>query len=268
MKMKKYLQIFRVSFAQEFAYRFNFIMWRVRNVMQIILVYFLWSSVFADPSRQVFGYDRQKILTYIFGILVLRAIVLSARVVDMAGEIANGEITNYLLKPVSYFKYWGARDAASKVLNLGFAAVELVALYFIFRPEIFIQTNILIWLVTLVNVGLAVILFFCLLFLVNLVTFWLPENGWAAQFLFIGIISEFLSGGAFPLDIFPLAFQKILYGLPFPYLLFFPLQVYLGKVTGLALFKGLAIAGAWILILLMIIKAVWQKGVKNYVGIS
>lgn len=262
--MNKYWQIFKISFAREFAYRLNFIMWRVRNVMQLVLVYFLWSSVFADPDREVFGYDREKILTYVFGILVLRAIVLSARVVDMAGEIANGEITNYLLKPVSYFKYWASRDLASKVLNLGFAAVEIIILYFVFRPQIFIQTDLLVLTATLVSIGFAAVLFFCLLFLVNMVSFWLPENGWAAQFLFIAIIAEFLSGGVFPLDIFPAVFQKILYSLPFPYLLFFPLQVYLGKIGGLNLIWGLTTGAAWILVLLTLVKTVWARGIKNY----
>jgi ABC-2 type transport system permease protein len=231
--MKKYLSVFRISFAQEFAYRLNFIMWRIRNVLQIILVYFLWSSVFEDPTRQVFGYDREKILTYVFGILILRAIVLSARAVDVAGEIANGEITNLLLKPINYFRYWASRDAASKFLNLSFAALEISILYFVFKPQLFLQTDFLVLMAFILAVILAVILFFCLLFLVNMFTFWLPENGWAAQFLFIGIITEFFSGGVFPIDILPGIIQKILYILPFPYLLFFPLQVYLGKITGL-----------------------------------
>jgi len=103
--VKKYLQIFKLSFQQEFAYRLNFVMWRVRNILQIILLFFLWSSVFKDPQTEVFGYNQEKILTYVFGILILRAIVFSARAVDVAGEISNGDITNFLLKPVSYFKY-------------------------------------------------------------------------------------------------------------------------------------------------------------------
>jgi len=266
--MKKYLAVLKISLAQEFVYRLNFVVWRVRNVLQFILIYFLWSSVFSDPARQVFGYDRTKILTYIFGILVLRALVFSARVVDMAGEISEGKITNYLLKPVNYFRYWASRDAASKLLNLGFATAELIALYLVFKPEIFLQENPFILAAFFLAVTFALILFFCILFLVNMIAFWLPENGWAAQFLFIVIITEFASGGVFPLDIFPSLIQKILYSFPFPYLLFFPLQVYLGKATGLALIKCLVAAGIWTLVLLVIIKAVWRRGVKNYAGIS
>lgn len=262
--MKKYFSIFKISFQQEFAYRLNFIMWRVRNVMQIILVFFLWSSVFADPSREVFGYNREKILTYVFGILILRAIVLSARVVDMAGEIANGDIINYLLKPINYFKYWASRDIASKFLNLSFAAVEITVLYFIFKPQLFIQTDFLILTGTLISVAFAMVLFFCMLFIINMVTFWMPENGWAAQFLFIGIITEFLSGGAFPIDIFPQALQRILYTLPFPYLLFFPLQIYLGKAGGADLIRGFVISGGWVIVLLLLVRSIWGRGLKNY----
>jgi len=262
--VKKYLQIFKLSFQQEFAYRLNFVMWRVRNILQIILMFFLWSSVFKNPQTEVFGYNQEKILTYVFGILILRAIVFSARAVDVAGEISNGDITNFLLKPISYFKYWATRDIASKVLNLSFSVFEITVLFLILKPPLFLQTNPLSLFAVLVSLILAVILFFCLLFITNISAFWMPENGWAAQFLFIVIITDFLSGGVFPLDILPLAFQKVLYSTPFPYLLFFPLQVYLGKIAGLEIIRGLVTAFTWVFVLFMTVKFVWAKGLRRY----
>ena len=266
--MRKYLAIFKISFAQEFAYRLNFIMWRVRNVMQIFLIFFLWSSVFSDPTRVVFGYDKGRILTYVFGILIIKAIVLSARTVEVAGEISSGDLTNFLLKPVSYFKYWFTRDLSSKALNLSFAAVETTILYFILKPPFFIQTDIAQISAFVLSLALAVILFFGLLFLSNLITFWMPEQGWSAQFLVIVIITDFLSGGVFPLDILPLALQRILYGLPFPYLLFFPLQVYLGKISGSAMWGGILIAMAWALVLMAGMNFVWNKGIRKYEAVG
>jgi len=262
--VKKYLQIFKLSFQQEFAYRLNFVMWRVRNILQIILLFFLWSSVFKDPQTEVFGYNQEKILTYVFGILILRAIVFSARAVDVAGEISNGDITNFLLKPVNYFKYWATRDIASKILNLGFSVFEITILFLILKPNLFLQTNLLTLFAVLISLTMAVILFFCLLFITNMSAFWMPENGWAAQFLFIAIITDFLSGGVFPLDILPLAFQKVLYSTPFPYLLFFPLQVYLGKIAGLEVIRGLVTSFAWVFILFVAVKFIWVKGLRRY----
>lgn len=266
--MKKYLSIFKISFAQELAYRANFIMWRIRNVLQILLVFFLWSTVFTNPQTELFGYNRDKILTYVFGIFILRALVLSSRAVEIAGEIARGDLTNYLLKPLNYIKYWFTRDISSKVLNLGFATVEIVILYFFLRPTFFIQTDPLQIFLFLVAVIFAIVMFFGLMVLVNFVSFWFPEGGWASQFLIIVIFTEFLSGAVFPIDILPEAIQSVLYALPFPYLMFFPLQVYLGKLSMVGMLQGLLISGIWMIVMIFVMSQVWTRGIKRYSAVG
>jgi ABC-2 type transport system permease protein len=228
------------------------------------LVFFLWDSVFSGSSTVVFGYDRGKILTYVFGILIIRAIVFSSRTVDIAKDIGSGDLSNYLLKPINYFKYWFTRDISSKALNLIFAFFETIILYLILRPPFFFQTNPFYLLAFLVSLIVAVLLFFSILFLINMVAFWLPEMGWAFQFLFIVIIGEFLSGSLVPLDIFPRVIQNVIYALPFPYLVFFPLQIYIGKISAIAVANGLAISIGWLIVLLTLIPIVWQKGLKRY----
>ena len=262
--MAKYLTIFKISLQQEFVYRASFIMWRVRNVLQIFLVFFLWDAVFSQNDRFIFGYDRGKILTYVFGLLIIRAAVLSARAVDVAGEVSRGDLSNYLLKPVDYFKYWLTRDFSSKILNLGFAAVEASLLYLILKPPFFLQTSPVFLFSFLLSLVLAIFIFFVLLFMTSAVPFWMPELAWGAQFLVVAIVVEFLSGALFPLDILPQTWLNILYLTPFPYLIFFPLQLYLGKVQGLAIVKGLLIAFGWSAILWFLLGKIWQRGLKVY----
>jgi ABC-2 type transport system permease protein len=262
--MRKYFQVFKVSLAQEFAYKLNFVMWRVRHVIQILILFSFWNIIFSDNHINFFGYDRSKILTYVFGILILRAIVLSARAVDVAGEISSGNLTNLLLKPVSYFKYWFCRDMSSKVLNLAFSIIEISILFIWLKPPIFIQKDVKVLIPFLISLTLAIGLYFLILFLVNLVSFWMPENAWAAQFLFIFIILEFFAGGVFPLDILPDFLFKISSYLPFYYLLFFPLQVYLGKISLFLVLKGIVISLAWLLILSFALNRVWHKGLSVY----
>lgn len=264
MSIGKYISIFRISFAQEFAYRLNFIMWRVRNVMQFLLLFFLWNTVYQDPSRVVFGYDKAKILTYVFGILVIRAIVFSARAVDVAGDISRGDITNLLLKPINFFKFWLTRDISSKGLNLIFAAVEFSILFLILRPPFFLQTDPATLIAFIISLGLAMLTFFVLLMITSFVPFWFPEAAWGAQFLVVVIMTEFLSGGLFPLDILPAGIQKFLYFTPFPYLIFFPIQVYLGKISGQMLLGGIFIALFWFFVLVIAMRYIWHKGLLVY----
>lgn len=261
--IRKYFSVFKISFLQEFVYRFNFIMWRVRNVLQILLVYFLWDTVFANPGQVIFGYTREKILTYVFLTIFIKAFVFSARAIDVGGEIAQGDLTNYLLKPVSYFKYWFTRDISSKALNILFAFVEFSLLALVLRPPIFIQTNPLFLATFLISIAIAIFIYFCLLFIISAIPFWLPEAAWGGHFLLI-VLLEAMSGSLFPIDVLPGVFQKILYLTPFPYLVFFPIQVYLGNFSVAFILQGFFVSIFWAITLWIFLKSVWKKGMLVY----
>lgn len=233
-------------------------------MLQIFLVFFLWDAVFSEPGRVVFGYDRTKILTYIFGLLIVRAFVLSARTVDVAGNISSGDLSNYLLKPMSFFKYWITRDFSSKALNLVFAVVETAILYILLKPPFFIQTNPLSLFGFLLAILLAISIFFLIVFITSAAPFWAPEIAWGAQFLVIVIVIEFLSGALFPLNILPGYIQNVLYLTPFPYLIYFPLQIYLGSITGIEMLKGIIISSVWVVILWYGMNMVWKRGLRLY----
>lgn len=262
--MQKYLSIFKISLQGEIAYKMNFIMWRVRNVIQILIIYFLWSNIFFDSQVSILGYNRSSILTYVFGIILIRAFVFSARSVDVPTEISMGDLSNYLLKPVKYFYYWFTRDLASKILNFSFSIGEFLILFLIFQPELFIQQNMVYIILFLISIINANYLLFIIRFLVTSITFKIPEMAWGGQFLFMVIITEFLSGAVFPLDIFPAIWQKIFYLTPFPYLIFFPLQIYLAKLTLVTATSGVLISILWSFILTILLKTLWAKGLKLY----
>lgn len=237
-------------------------------MIQIFVAFFLWDKIFENPERIVFGYDRSKILTYVFAIIIIRALVLSARAADVAGDVAQGELSNYLIKPMNYFKYWFTRDMSSKILNISFAFFEFIILYLILRPPLFFQQNILIILAFLVSIVIAIMIYFYMLFIVSSVPFWAPELGWGSHFLVTIILIEFLSGALFPIDILPAGIGQVVMSLPFPYLIYFPVQVYLGNITGVLLVKGLLISSIWLVILGISMKYVWSKGLKVYEGVG
>jgi len=261
--MGKYLQVFKISLGQEFAYRANFILWRLRNLLQIFLIFFLWDAVFSDPDTQLFGYDRSKILTYVFVLIFVKALVLSSRVTDAAGEVSRGDLSNYLVKPVSYFKYWFSRDVSSKLLNLVFAAGEALLLFILLKPAFFVQTNLLLVFFFVVSTVLAILIVFLVMFITNSITFWIPESAWGVHFVLM-VLLEILSGVLFPLDILPDKLFSLLSYTPFPYLVFFPIQVYLGNFPLPVVMKGVFISFVWVVIFTYLLKKVWGKGLKAY----
>jgi ABC-2 type transport system permease protein len=261
--MNKYIALFKISIQQEFVYRLNFLMWRARNVISVLMIFFLWDSVFLGRNIQVLGYDRTKITTYILAMLILRSVVFSARAVDIGGEIARGDLSSYLIKPVKYFQWWFTRDLASKLLNLIFAFFETTIVFIILRPTILVQTNLIGIFLFIFSILTAVFINFLLLLIFGMLPFWSPEQAWGFTFLMM-IFVDFMSGFMFPLDVLPSLLSKFFLFTPFPYLLYTPLQILLGKYDFGQSFGTVFIAFCWIVILTTIVKSMWKRGLKVY----
>jgi len=263
MSFGKYITATKVSWQAGFVYRLNFVMWRVRMVIQLLALYFLWLAI-TSKSPNAFGYDQATMLVYVLGSSVMRALVFSSRSIDVQGEISNGDLNNYLIKPLNYFRYWFFRDFADKALNIIFSIGELVVLFLLLRPPVIIQSDPLAWLGFLVMAPLAMILYYYFSLLISMTTFWYPEgDGWPQRF-FVFTILESLSGGLFPLDILPAPVYSVLQNLPTAYFIFVPMQVYLGRIQGMELVGAIGVTVFWVLVLWWLARVVWHRGLKVY----
>ncbi len=261
--MKKYLRIFSISWQNSFVYRLNFVMWRMRMVVQLLAVYFLWVAVLGQRGG-AFTYTTSQLLTYILGGSIIRSFVFSSRSIDAQGEIATGDLNNYLTKPLNYFSNWFARDLSDKLLNLIFVIIEVGLLIFLLRPPLFLQTNLVTLLTFIAASLLAMVLYFYFSFLVSMTTFWITEeNGWPQRFLIFMLI-EFFAGGLFPLDILPAQIYQVIQFLPTTYFLNAPMQIYLGRATGSNLALTFTVMIFWLVVLSWLANWTFKKGLKIY----
>lgn len=259
--MKKYFLIAKNTWDEMLTYRLNFTMWRVRLMLHTLALYFLWLSLLG-PNGTLFGYTQSLILTYTLGISFVSAFVISSRSHAVGDEINQGTLSNYLIRPISYFSYWFAKDIGDKAMNVIFSVGEFVLLFLLLRPPLFIQTDLMYLSAFFVSLCIAIILYFLFNLLLGFIGFWSPEV-WAPRFIFFITVS-FFAGGYFPLDILPdwiFAFFQLL---PFSYLLYFPLKIYLGQLSSVSIASGLLTSIAWALLLYWIARFVWKKGLQTY----
>lgn len=259
--MRKYFKIAKNTWNETVSYRLNFVMWRVRVVLQIITLYFLWLSILPKDASFL-GYNQSLMLTYILGTSLISAFVLASRSSEVGDEINRGNLSNFLIKPVNYLLYQFSRDIGDKAMNILFSSVELTILFLVLKPPLFIQTNLTYLGLFLISTVLALILYFLINFLIGLVGFWSPEV-WAPRFIFM-IVITFFAGGLFPLDILPEQIFKIFQYLPFSYLLYFPLKIYLGQLSLSEIISGLAISSFWLIFMFTVVKFVWNTGLRFY----
>ena len=259
--MKLYPQVIKNTISEYTAYRLNFTLWRVRYIIRILVLYFLWQAIFAS-SGEILGYKQAQIMTYLLATEVVGSMIFSTKTQDIGNEIQQGNLTNFLLKPMNYFTYCINRDIADKLLNIVYAIVEVGLILFFLHPPVVIQSNGTYLLAFFFAVGMALTLYFAISLMLSFFSFWTQES-WAPHFLFI-VINEFLAGGLFPLDMLPKSLFTAISYLPFPYLLFFPLKVYLGQLSPTEVIKGFCIGLFWILTLTILTQKVWREGLRLY----
>lgn len=263
MNLSKYIQIFKISWSEGLVYRLNFVMWRIRSIFHFFVVYFLWFAIF-NQQDNVFGYQAATMLTYVLGTAILRSFVLASRSQAVNVEIATGDLNNYLVRPLNYFINWFFRDLADKALNFSFIIIEMSLVILILKPPIILPENFISLLIFLLAVILAMFIFFFFSFIVGCFAFWYPEhNGWPLRFI-VFIAVDFLAGTLFPLDIFPSVVFNIFRFLPPAYFIFYPMQVYLGRLSSNQTLIMFFIMAFWLIALFQLAKFVWQKGLKKY----
>jgi ABC-2 type transport system permease protein len=260
--VKKYLQVIKLTLEDYFVYRLNFLLWRFRSFVFFLSLFFFWLAVYGT-KQEFLGYQKSQMLAYVVGIAFLRSIVLGSRSIDLAGQIRSGELTRLLLWPVGMLPFWFSRDLADKALNFFFTVIEIGAVLLIFKFPFYFPQNIQ----TYIYFGglsiLALFLYFFLSFFISAVAFW-TEEVWAARWLFGIIFLEFLAGAFFPIDVLPNWLQKIIYLTPFPYLIFFPLKIWLEQLPQLTIIKSLVVCSFWLVFFYWLASLVWRKGAKNY----
>ncbi len=52
---RKYWQLLNLQLANYGAYRLNFVLWRVRAVLSLLVMYFLWWTVFGTRGEMFLG---------------------------------------------------------------------------------------------------------------------------------------------------------------------------------------------------------------------
>jgi ABC-2 type transport system permease protein len=95
-----------------------------------------------------------------------------------------------------------------------------------------------------------------------MLAFWILE---ISTLIFILFAFEYLaSGHMFPLDMLPPALLHALAFTPFPSMLYIPISLYMGKLTGGGIASGLATQLFWVLIMYALARFMWRQGIKKY----
>ena len=113
---------------------------------------------------------------------------------------------------------------------------------------------------------MAASLQFFIAYSLAMLAFWVLEISTIVFMLYS--FEYFLSGNVFPLDIVPAALQGFFRWSPFTYEMFFPVQIFMERLSGPALAQGLAIQAGWVLLGWLAARELWRRGVRKYQAVG
>ena len=265
--MKKYWHVMKIGVANTLVYRFNFFFRAAVSLVPLLATIYLWQTIYRGQKPDVAGYSLGAMISYY--LLVTIVDTLTAVNEDdwqIAADIREGNISQFLLKPIDYLTYRICLFLSGKMIFTAVSIVPVGIFMFCFRHYFVAPPG---WAMTgcfLLSLVLTGILQFFMSYTMALLAFWLLE---VSTVIFIAFAFEYLAGGhVFPLNILPPALEQVLNCTPFPYLLFFPVSVYLGQAQGAALWRGLAAQAAWLAFFYLLARMVWRRGIRKYSAVG
>jgi ABC-2 type transport system permease protein len=263
--MKKYWHVIGIGIQNNLTYRVNYLTRTLFSFIPLFAMLSLWRTIYAGKGQgsELSGYTQAEMIFYY--LLVAVVDVLTAVNEDdwqIAADIREGRISQFLLKPIDYLWYRLCLFFSGRIAFIAMAAVPLAVFIFCFRSYFVLPASAGTWVVFAFSLVLTALLQFFISYMMAMLAFWLLE---ISTFIFILFAFEYLaSGHLFPLDLLPAGIQHVIFLTPFPYQLYLPIAIYMGKITGWNLVSGLLAQLAWVLISYLLARYAWRRGVIRY----
>lgn len=261
--MKKYLTIIKTYWQRGLTYRFTILAHKFGEMAESVILILMWLAIYGEEVA-IKGFTLAEMVTYILIGNLFSAIVRNFLPNVMKGDIKDGGLSVFLVRPVSYFSFIFSREIGRSSLVTILSLLTQGVLILFFLNYFIFNFEILYLLVICAMLFLAFITEFLLSYLIGLIAFWTDEvDGLNATY---ERLKKIFSGGYFPISILPAIFVNVSYALPFAYSFFVPAQLYLKKIDLMMGVRGIFVQIIWIIALYAISNWVWKKGLRRYEG--
>ncbi|HUU13975.1 MAG TPA: ABC-2 family transporter protein [Terriglobia bacterium] len=249
-----YAEFVRVGFVNTLAYRLRYYTGIVTYFIYVSVYYFIWKAIY-EHSAEIEGFDFSQILTYIAVGWIIRSFYFNNIDQELAYQVTEGRLAMDLIKPVNTQLMYVAQALGESLFRLGLLTVPtaliLLLVYPIRRPSSGLH---------FVGFSASVVLSFFIVAGINFAigTFAIRLKSILGLLRAKYFLLELFSGLLLPISFFPEILQKILNYLPFQYISYIPVLIYLGKLNGLEILRALGIQVFWVFALFALGDALWR----------
>jgi ABC-2 type transport system permease protein len=265
--MRKYVHVLNIGIQNQLVYRVNFLFRACFGLLPLIAMISVWRTIYRGHEADIGGYSLAQMISY-YLIVTLVDMLTAVNEDDwqIAADIREGAISQFLVKPIDYLKYRLCLFVAGRAIYTAVAIIPVVIFFVVQREYLVLPHDgaTVAWFV--VSIVMTALLQFFVSYAMALLAFWVLE---VSTFIFILFAFEYIAGGhLFPLDILPEALLNVLNFTPFPYQLYFPVSIYVGRTSGAAMYQGLVIQFVWVVLAYIFARWMWSRGIRKYAAVG
>jgi len=260
-----YLQLTKTWLQRHLSYRARVVIWAVTDIAHIIIFPFIWLSVYGQ-QQIIQGYSRADIVTYyiIIGFIGLTATAHISNVIRL--DIMEGALNGFLTKPLPYNIFRIFHELSYKIITAAIALVLFLIVRLSFPEYLIMPATLTTWLLFFLSLIGAFAISYTFELIIGFGAFWFGETSALNQF--INLLQMVFSGTIAPLIFFPSIIQQVANLLPFKYLIYFPVEIYLNHLNAGEIIAGFTYQLIWMGALALFVFALWRRGLKSYEGVG
>ena len=259
--MSSYFGLFKMTFKGELQYRAKAISGVFTQVFWGLMYIYLYTAFMG--GKLIEGFSIAQMISYVWigqAFFVLRFTDLPK---NCAKEIENGNVCYKFVRPVDLYNQWYAEHFGYKLSATLIRCVPLTIVAFLMPPSmrLILPTSISSFALFAVALLIGALITSSISMITVFLTFkTMSAKGTAS---IINTICGVLGGMYVPLVFMPQSLQNVLNYLPFRFIMDLPARIYVGNIPPTQALKLIAIAIAWLIILVLVGKLLMKQASKN-----
>jgi ABC-2 type transport system permease protein len=255
-----------VTYKEWAAYRSHMLLSLIIGPAFFLAQVFIWRAVYAGKIS-VAGFTLEGMLYYYGTVSVIHYLIMDFADWNLQMLIRTGKFLTFALRPMHHMFFALSQKVGHRILGFLFEFIPVWLIFaLVFRIPLLPAKPL--W--ALASISLGFLMMFLINYSVGILAFWLTRTE-GIRFL-LRFIRDILAGVFVPLSFFPLAVQKVLFYLPFQFVTYVPVRVFIGsyELAGVAMdipnivgLQALAVLSMW-----GIARLLFRLGILRYTGVG